>query len=70
MLRRLQRIEALELEGADPRALLAEVEALLDEASAWLEAEGGPEPDAAAAAAAVARCRAAVSREEAGMLAM
>jgi hypothetical protein len=66
VLRRLRRIEALEFEGADPRALLAEVEALLDEAAAWLEAEGEPE----SAAAAVARCRAAVSREEAGMIAM
>jgi hypothetical protein len=66
VLRRLRRIEALEVEGAGPRALLAEVEALLDEAGAWLEAEGGPE----AASAAVARCRAALSREEAGMIAM
>lgn len=39
MIDRLARIEALEREQADPRALLAEVRELLREGEAWLEAE-------------------------------
>jgi hypothetical protein len=54
VLERLARIEALEREGAPPRAVLAEVRELLREAEAWLEAEREPgEP----AAEAVERCR-------------
>lgn len=53
VLRRLGRIEALEREGADARSLLAEVRALLDEAEAWIAAEGGVEH----AGEALARCR-------------
>ena len=65
MLRRLRRIEALERERAGPRAVLAEVRALLEEAEAWLEAEGDD-----VAAAALDRCRRAVEQEGAGMIAM
>jgi hypothetical protein len=36
---RLARIEALEREGAPPRALLSEVRSLLVEAETWIEAE-------------------------------
>jgi hypothetical protein len=39
VLRRLERIEALEREGAPPRSLLAEVHALLGEAEAWVASE-------------------------------
>jgi hypothetical protein len=39
VLLRLSRIEALEREGAPPRALLAEVHELLAEAEAWAAAE-------------------------------
>jgi hypothetical protein len=54
VLRRLSRIEALEREGAPPRSLLAEVQALLGEAEAWAAVErGGVE----LAEAALERCR-------------
>jgi hypothetical protein len=39
VLHRLERIEALEREGASARSLLAEVHALLEEAEAWVCAE-------------------------------
>ena len=39
VLHRLERIEALEREGATARALLAEVRALLGEAETWVCAE-------------------------------
>ncbi|HSC49657.1 MAG TPA: hypothetical protein VLD16_05270 [Gaiellaceae bacterium] len=58
VLRRLERIEALEREGAPARALLAEVHALVEEAEAWLAAEG---PVAERGAVAVERCRAALA---------
>ncbi len=54
VLRRLRRIEALEREGAPARWLLAEVRALIEEAAAWVEAEG---PGADLAEAALGRCR-------------
>jgi hypothetical protein len=41
VLRRLNRIEALEREGAPARSLLAEVHALLEEAEAWVACEHG-----------------------------
>jgi hypothetical protein len=41
VLSRLARIEALEREGAHPRALLSEVQLLLVEAETWIEAEPG-----------------------------
>jgi len=46
VLRRLDRIEVLEREGAPARSLLAEVHALLAEAEAWVASERG-ETDAA-----------------------
>jgi hypothetical protein len=48
---RLDRIEALEREGATPGALLDELRGLVREAEAWARAEGD-----ARAAAAVERC--------------
>ncbi|HSB39371.1 MAG TPA: hypothetical protein VLD13_09815 [Gaiellaceae bacterium] len=57
VLRRLERIEALEREGAPARSLLAEVHALVEEAEAWVAAEPGGE---GAAGAVVGRCRAAL----------
>jgi hypothetical protein len=56
VLRRLERIEALEREGAPARSLLAEVHALVEEAEAWVAAEGGGAEDALEA---LDRCRAA-----------
>ena len=53
---RLARIEALEREGAPPRAVLAEVRELLREGEAWLDAESGRTEQAADA---LDRCRAA-----------
>jgi hypothetical protein len=41
VLARLARIEALEREGAPPRALLSEVRSLLVEAETWIDAEPG-----------------------------
>jgi hypothetical protein len=57
VLRRLRRIEALEREGEEPRSRLAEGHALLDEAEAWIGAEGGVE----LAEPALARCREALA---------
>jgi hypothetical protein len=51
---RLERIEALEREGARPEALLAEVRELLREGEAWIAAEGAQSEPAAAA---LDRCR-------------
>ena len=54
VIHRLERIEALEREGAGPKQLLAEVRELLREGEAWLETEQeGTEP----AADALERCR-------------
>lgn len=39
VLERMARIEALDRAAAPPRAVLAEVRALLDEAEAWVRAE-------------------------------
>jgi hypothetical protein len=41
ILERLARIEALDRRGAPPAELLAELRALLGEAEAWSQAEGG-----------------------------
>ena len=43
VLERLHRIDALKTEGAPADVLLDEVRALLGEAEAWMEAEGGSE---------------------------
>jgi len=56
VIHRLERIEALEREGAGPKQLLAEVRELLREGEAWLETERG---GAELAAEALERCRAA-----------
>jgi hypothetical protein len=59
VLRRLDRIEALEREGAAARSMLAEVHALLAEAEAWVAAEReGTE----AAEAALGRAREALAQ--------
>lgn len=62
VLERLERIDALERDGADARVLLDEVRALLREGEAWLASEGEA---ADGAAAALDRCRVAV---EAGVV--
>ncbi len=54
VLRRLSRIEALERGGGSPRSLLEEVQALLEEAEAWVAAERGGAEDAERA---LERCR-------------
>ena len=41
ILERLERIEALDREGAAPRELIAELRALLGEAESWARADGG-----------------------------
>jgi hypothetical protein len=61
VLTRLARIEALDREGATPRALLAEVRELLAEAEVWVRAEGHGTD---VAAEALARCRAAYEAGE------
>jgi hypothetical protein len=40
VMRRLDRIEALDREGAPPTTLLAELRALVHEAEAWVQLEG------------------------------
>ncbi|MDQ2984276.1 MAG: hypothetical protein M3R70_10220 [Actinomycetota bacterium] len=61
VLERLRRIEALEREGATPRALLAEVRELLAEAEAWLAVE---RDGVDLASEALARCRGAYDASE------
>ena len=41
ILERLERIEALDREGAPPGELIAELRALLGEAESWARADGG-----------------------------
>jgi hypothetical protein len=55
VLRRLERIEALEREGADARLLLPELQELVGEATAWAERERDPRALEAAAALEEAR---------------
>jgi hypothetical protein len=62
VLHRLERIEALEREGASARSLLAEVHALLEEAEAWVRAE---RDGTDLAEHALRRCRDAVAPREA-----
>jgi hypothetical protein len=50
VLRRLERIEALEREGADAHRLLPELQELVREATAWAEREHDPRALEAAAA--------------------
>jgi hypothetical protein len=54
IMHRLERIEALEREGAGPKQLLAEVRELLREGEAWLETERGETEQASEA---LERCR-------------
>lgn len=54
VIERLARIEALEREGAAPRAVLAEVRELLREGEAWIESE---RDGTDVAADALERCR-------------
>ena len=58
MLERLERIEALDRAGTAPERLIAELRALLEEATAWSRAEGGD-----AGARAVGDLRAALARD-------
>jgi hypothetical protein len=58
VLQRLERIEALDREGAPMRSVLAEVRALLAEAEAWVAAEG---EGTGLAEQALRRCRDAVA---------
>jgi hypothetical protein len=55
VLKRLERIEALEREGADARLLLPELQELVHEATAWADREHDPRARDAAAALAEAR---------------
>jgi len=55
VLRRLERIEALEREGADARLLLPELQELVSEATAWARRERDPRALQAAAALEEAR---------------
>jgi hypothetical protein len=50
VLRRLERIEALDREGAHPDAVLAELRELVHEAEAWAKLEGDERATTAAAA--------------------
>lgn len=54
LLARLDRIEALDREGAPPELLLPELQALVREAEAWARRERDPAAEAAAAACATA----------------
>jgi hypothetical protein len=54
LLARLDRIEALDREGASPALLLPELRELVQEAEAWARRERDPDAEAAAAACASA----------------
>jgi hypothetical protein len=54
LLARLDRIEALDREGAPPALLLPELQALVHEAEAWARRERDPRAEDAAAACAAA----------------
>jgi hypothetical protein len=57
VLKRLERIEALEREGVDARMLLPELHELVREATAWAERERDPRArEAAAALVEAGRC--------------
>jgi hypothetical protein len=61
VLRRLDRIEHLDRDGAPPALLLAELRALVAEAEVWVRVEGGPTD---VAEGAIERLRRAVSDPE------
>lgn len=50
VIERLDRIETLEREGAPPETLLAELQALVREAEAWVRLDGDERAEAAVAA--------------------
>jgi hypothetical protein len=50
VLQRLERIEALERDGANPATVLAELKSLVREAEAWARLEGDERANEAAAA--------------------
>ena len=58
VLQRLQRIELLDRERADPRTVLAELRELVREAEAWVRVEGDDRAEAA-----VERCKEAMADE-------
>jgi hypothetical protein len=58
VIERLNRIEALEREGAHPAALLAELRELVREAEAWVRTEGDERAELA-----VERCKEAMAAE-------
>ena len=58
VLQRLQRIELLDRERADPRTVLAELRELVREAEAWVRVEGDDRAEAA-----VERCKEAMAGE-------
>ena len=58
VLERLKRIEALDQTGAEPGEIIAELRALIGEAAAWSQTEGGE-----AGERAVDRLRHAVARD-------
>jgi hypothetical protein len=62
LLARLDRIEALDREGAPPARLLPELRALVQEAEAWARRERDPAAEAAAAACDAALADAAIVR--------
>ena len=61
VLRRLERIEALERRGSNAEELLAELRALVSEAEAWVRVEPGPTKGAENA---IERLREAVAEPE------
>ena len=62
VLERLERIEALDRAGAEPVEIVAELRALLDEATSWSKVEGGD-----AGERAVERLRHALARDMIGV---
>jgi hypothetical protein len=63
VLARLERIEALDRNGADAPSLIAELRELVREATEWAEVEGDPDARAAAEALLVAGDRGAARDE-------
>ena len=62
LLERLDRIEALDREGAPPALILPELRALVHEAESWARRERDPTAEAAAAACDAALAGAAIVR--------
>ena len=62
LLARLERIEALDREGAPASSLMPELRALVTEAEAWARREGDPDAEAAVASCAAALMEGAIVR--------